>query len=324
MKFSIIIVTFNRKNELESCLNSLQSQKINVPFEIIIIYNGEISYAAKMNNIFSNLSSLSIPASTPAHARNEGIKKASGEYIFFLDDDCVLPEDYFSKVDFEKGWDILGGPDRTPPIATPLQNLIGLALSSPFCMGPTFRRHSSTLKKMDYKADESELILCNLWFKRDVFSHEANKFEESLFRNEENFLLKQLKLQGKVIFYDPNLYVYHLRKSSLEKLSKAIIKSGECRIQNYLKLPLRSELIYFTPIIFTLFFITWIFNLNSFLTVIFASYFLTTYLYGAIKLRTFHWGFTALHLFILFFYTWGLSRELFAHSIIRGRKIFNS
>jgi glycosyltransferase involved in cell wall biosynthesis len=323
MKFSIIIVTFNRKNELENCLNSLLSQKINVPYEVIIIYNGEISYAAKMKNTFTNLKSVSIPASTPAHARNVGIKEASGEYLFFLDDDCLLPEDYFTKVQFNEGWDILGGPDRTPPDASPLQNLIGLALSSPFCMGPTFRRHSSTLKQVDHNADESELILCNLWIKREIFSNEAHKFEESLFRNEENFLLKELKLQKKIIFYDPNLYVYHLRKSTLEKLAKAIIKSGECRTQNYLKLPVTSELLYFTPIIFTLFFISWIFNLNSFLTVVFASYFLTAYIYGVAKLRTYHWGFTGLHLFILIFYTWGLSRELCTQTIDRIRKLIN-
>jgi glycosyltransferase involved in cell wall biosynthesis len=323
MKFSIIIVTFNRRSELESCLNSIHAQKIDVPFEIIVIYNGETSYVEKMKNNFPNHQNYNIPASTPAHARNVGLTKAVGEYIFFLDDDCIVPENYFSKINFSEKWDILGGPDRTPPNPSKLQNMIGLVLSSPLCMGPTFRRHSSTLTYIDREADETELILCNLWIKKEIFSNEGHSFEESLFRNEENYLLKELKLRGKTIFYDPNLFVYHFRKSTLEKLAKAIIKSGESRTQNYLKLPLRRELLYFTPIIFTMLFIFWIFNPYSFLTILFALYFLTVYAYGSIKLRTLHWGFTGLHFFILFFYTWGLTRELMDQALNQGRKVFN-
>lgn len=323
MKFSIIIVTFNRRNELESCLSSVHAQKSEQHFEIIVIYNGETSYVEKMKNNFPTHKSFFIPANTPAFARNIGISKATGEYLFFLDDDCVLPPDYFSKINFQEEWDVLGGPDRTPPNPSKLQNLIGLALSSPYCMGPTFRRHSSTLTYIDRDADETELILCNLWVKSEVFNKEHHKFEESLFRNEENFLLKELTLEKKIIYYDPNLYVYHLRKSTLDKLARAIVKSGECRTQNYFKLPLHSELIYFTPIVFSLLFIFWIFNPYSFLTIIFLSYTLVVYLYGVLLLKTFHLGFTGLHFFILFFYTWGLCKELFEQFMSYWRKIAN-
>lgn len=323
MKFSIVVVTFNRRSELEACLSSIHAQKIDVPFEIIVIYNGETSYLEKMKNNFPQHKSYHIPASSPAHARNIGISKATGDYIFFLDDDCVLPENYFLKMNFSENWDILGGPDRTPPNPTTLQELIGLALSSPLCMGPTFRRHSSTLRYIDRDADESELILCNLWIKREIFSDENHKFEESLFRNEENFLLKQLKLKKKIIYYDPDLYVYHSRKSTLEKLARAIVKSGECRTQNYFKLPLNAELLYFTPILFSMLFIFWIFNPYSFLTLIFLSYAFSVYGYGALKLRTYQIGFTGLHFFILFFYTWGLCKELNEQFKRFCRKIIN-
>lgn len=324
MKFSIVIVTFNRKRELVNCLSSILAQKINDPFEIILIHNGEKPYIDKLKGTFPEHKSYSIKAHTPAHARNFGISKSIGEYIFFLDDDCILPDDYFARVHFHESWDILGGPDRTPPNPKSLQKHIGMALSSPFCMGPTFKRHSSGSKKTDTHADESELILCNLWFKREIFSNENFKFEESLFRNEENFLLKELKLQKKTIFYDPQLFVYHLRKDSLEKLAKSIIKSGECRTQNYAKLPLARELIYFTPLIFTTFFIFWIFNPFSFLTILFALYLLAVYGYGMIKLRTFHPAFSALHFFILFFYTIGLAHELSSMALSYSRKVFNS
>lgn len=324
MKFSIVIVTFNRKNELEACLTSIESQKIPHEYETIVVYNGENSYFEKMKSAFPKHQGFVIPASTPAHARNVALSKARGEYIFFLDDDCILPESYFTNVNFSDSWDILGGPDRTPPQSTEKEKLIGLVLASPFCMGPTFRRHSSTLKYVDKKADETELILCNLWIKREVFARDRHRFEETLFRNEENFLLKELKLEGKVIFYNPDLYVYHLRKGSLEKLSKSIMKSGECRTQNYFKLPLKKELIYFSPLFFWLGLFYAFLNPFSFPAILFLCYILLTYSYGVLKLRTFHIGFLGLHFFILFFYSWGLTKELGKEASTLGRKVFNS
>ncbi|MBC7429464.1 MAG: glycosyltransferase [Bacteriovorax sp.] len=324
MKFSIIIVTYNRKNELAACLASIAAQKSSLPFEIVIIYNGETSYVEKMRNLYPSHVCHLIKTSTPAHARNVGIGNAKGEYLFFLDDDCYLPPDYFSFIDFTSDWEVFGGPDRTPPVASTLQKLIGFAISSPFCMGPTFKRHSSFSKAVNQNSGESELILCNLWIKKNIFVREGHTFEESLFRNEENYLLKELKIEHKKIYYNPKVFVYHSRKTTLEKLAYSIIKSGESRVQNYLKMPLRSELIYFCPILFNLLFMFWIFNPFSNFKYLFLGYVLATYLYGICRLKTFQIGFTGLHFFILFFYSFGLIRELQNQSFKCVRKIITS
>ncbi|MBC7713609.1 MAG: glycosyltransferase [Rhizobacter sp.] len=324
MKFSIIIVTYNRKNELEACLASIAAQRFSLPFETIVIYNGENSYVERMRTLYPAHCCYMIKASTPAHARNVGISKANGEYLFFLDDDCFLPPNYFSAIDFSSDWEVLGGPDRTPPVASSLQRLIGLAISSPFCMGLTFKRHSSFSKFVNHHSNESELILCNLWIKKDIFINEGHTFEESLFRNEENYLLKELKLQQKKIFYNPQMFVYHSRKTTLEKLAQSVLKSGESRIQNYLKMPLRNELIYFCPLLFNLLFLIWIFNPFSILKHLFIGYIITTYIFGIFRLKTFHPGFIGLHFFILFFYSFGLVRELQNQSFKHFRKLITT
>lgn len=321
MDFSIIIVTYNRKNEFESCIKSIASQATNFNFEVIVIYNGETSYSEKkipeQKNYF-------IKKSTPSVARNVAISKASGKYLFFLDDDCILPENYFSKIDFSSDWEILGGPDRTPPQASPFQKLIGHALSSPLCMGPTFRRHSSNSKYLNTNANEFELILCNLWIKRSIFSQDGHAFDKTLFRNEENYLLKELKLENKRIFYNPELFVFHQRKKTLETLANSIMKSGECRVQNFTKLPQQRELIYSIPLLFTLLFFLWIFNPLSFLTFLFLAYILVTYLYGAIQLRTFSPRFTLLHFLIIFFYSFGLLKGIMSASTKRSKETLAS
>ena len=98
MKFSIIIVTYNRKKELAACLESICSQKIQTPFEVVIIFNGESSYFEKIKESYPSFKCYYITTHTPAYARNYGVAKSSGELIFFIDDDCTLPENYFNQL----------------------------------------------------------------------------------------------------------------------------------------------------------------------------------------------------------------------------------
>lgn len=90
IKYSIIIPTHNRPNLLCEALNSVADLK---SAEIIVVENNSsaenISSYKKMKtrknvNIFFKKFSSSFPMS---EARNFGIKQASGEFIFFLDDD---------------------------------------------------------------------------------------------------------------------------------------------------------------------------------------------------------------------------------------------
>lgn len=315
MKFSIIIITYNRKNELKKCLQSLYLSPCSHPFEVLVVYNGDSSYQYEMKKLFPNHSDYSIVKTTPADARNIATSKAIGEYFFFIDDDCELPIDYFSKIDFRLNWDVLGGPDQTPPSSSFLQKIIGHALSSPLCMGPTYKRHSLiNIGKIDPLADEKSLILCNLWFKKSLFTSEDFFFEKTLFRNEENYLLKKLKRKQKKIYYDPRLFIYHSRKNNLRELAKSVVKSGESRAQNFFKLPDFGDLIYFSPLIFTFSFFALFFTALSsliYVKLFFVIYTLAIFFYGSFKLGIHHFLFTFLHYFILFFYSMGLLRAFF-------------
>ncbi len=80
IKISVIIPTYDRKNELNRCLASLSKQTYpKEQFEIIVIDDASNGHKG------------------PAHARNLGIKKAKGEIIAFIDDDAVCQEDWLEK-----------------------------------------------------------------------------------------------------------------------------------------------------------------------------------------------------------------------------------
>ena len=210
MKFSIIIITYNRKKELLECLETIKSQCIQYPYEVIIIFNGETSYLEKTRLNYPQFKCTSISRTTPGAARNSAIKYATGEYFFFLDDDCLLPKNYFDQVKFDQGWDILGGPDKTPPISSQLQQNIGKALASPLCMGPTYRRHHQS-KDYLVNANEESLILCNLWFQASNF-HEGYRFNEKIFRNEDSLTkAKAIPYKIQSSKFDPQAQVIKLK-----------------------------------------------------------------------------------------------------------------
>jgi len=305
MKFTIIIVTYNRHKELFSCLESITRAKSAHPYEVIVVFNGDRSYMEKCSQTFKNFSLHFIHKTTPSSARNFGVSKARGEYIFCLDDDCILPENYFSLIDFDQNWDVLGGPDQTPQVSSTLQSTIGRALSSPLCMGPTFKRHTI---RGGYQKNTSEksLILCNLWFKTSLFTQERFQFNPELFRNEENFLLKELKSCGKVLHHSPKLFVYHQRKNNLESLGSAIIKSGECRMQNMALLPQKKEAFYLLPLLWSALLLWIMFHPQSILTNAFVVYTTLVALYYGVTYKAFSFRYIFLHYFILGTYSIGL------------------
>lgn len=309
MKFSIIIVTYNRHKELFNCLESITRTITPHPYEVIVIFNGDRTYMEKCSQTFKKTSLHFIHKTTPSSARNFGLSKAQGEYVFFLDDDCTLPESYFSLVDFTQNWDVLGGPDQTPQVSSTLQGIIGRALSSPLCMGPTYKRHTIRGGYLRNTSEKS-LILCNLWFKKSLFTEERFQFNPELFRNEENYLLKELKNSGKILHHSPHLFVYHQRKNNLESLGSAIIKSGECRVQNIALLPQKKEAFYLLPLLW-LVLLCWIaFHPQSILTNAFVVYTALVALYYGVTYKAFSLMYIFLHYFILGTYSIGLIKGI--------------
>jgi glycosyltransferase involved in cell wall biosynthesis len=114
MLFSVIVPTYNRLESLKRTIDSLVELDFR-DYELIIVndgstdgtdnYLGCLSSEAKIH--FLNQTNLG-----PAAARNAGLSEASGQYIAYTDDDCVVPRHWlrrFHQVFEEKGADILGG-----------------------------------------------------------------------------------------------------------------------------------------------------------------------------------------------------------------------
>lgn len=254
MQHSIIIITHNRIDLLKRCLASVK-REFPSTFEIIVMLNGDDEQSLSWLHQQQAIQFFQINRISPGQARNAALNYAKGEWIGFLDDDIELPKGYFETLStLLKNTDcqVLGGPDATALDANHWETAIGLALTSPLSTSKTRYRHNKDLPPIQY-ADDSSLILCNLWLKKSVLGKDP--FPSKFWRNEENIMLQNLAVKGIKMFWSPLLYVFHKRKGTLLGLYQAVSSSGEHRLRSFYEQPHSLDWRYFAPAIFVLYLI---------------------------------------------------------------------
>ena len=90
---SVIVPVFNDEKKIARCIQSALNQK-NINLELIIIDDGSDDTSAQIADLYASnderIKVVKTKNSGPSAARNIGIRRSIGEFIFFLDsDDCM-------------------------------------------------------------------------------------------------------------------------------------------------------------------------------------------------------------------------------------------
>jgi len=123
VKFSLVLATVGRTEELERFLVSLDAQTYR-NFELIVVDQNEDDHVESILGPFRHrfpILHLRSPRGL-SRARNEGLRHVSGDIVAFPDDDCLYPPDLLAKVARwfveHPDWDGLTGrwvtPEGTP------------------------------------------------------------------------------------------------------------------------------------------------------------------------------------------------------------------
>ena len=243
MDFSIIIACKQDNPYLRECLSHCLS--LNGSFEILVFPNTPFAHPSKKVKV--------IPTGNigPAEKRDLALKHAKGNFFAFLDDDAFPSKDWLSSAlplfqDPKVG--AVGGPAVTPPSDSLSQKVSGLVYSSFLGGGShTYRYIPRPRREMD------DYPSCNLLVRKSDFAS-LGGFDSSFYPGEDTKFCLDLVKSGKKILYDPNVLVFHHRRSLFIPHLKQIWNYSVHRGFFVKKFPETSfRFSYFLPSLFTIY-----------------------------------------------------------------------
>ena len=245
---SFIIPVYNRPNEVDELLMSMTQQQMR-NFETIIVEDGSSlpcdDIVAKYKDILA-IKYIYKTNSGPGESRNKGAEIANGEYLIFLDSDCVLPAGYLTEVVqslSSDSIDAFGGPDRADSSFSSIQKAINYSMTSFFTTGGI----RGGGKKMDKFYPRS----FNLGIKRSVFDS-LGGFSMMRFGEDIDLSIRIYKAGYSCVLLQ-KAWVYHKRRTDFKKFFKQVYNSGIARIVLFSKYPDSLKLVHFLPALFTVF-----------------------------------------------------------------------
>lgn len=187
----------------------------------------------------ANLSSLNYPSdkyeiivaegTRPSRQRNRAAEQASGELLYFLDDDSLVDAGSLREIAAvmaDKTVAVVGGPSLTPATDSVFQRSVAAALSTAVGGGGVRNRYRKTGALRS--AGDSELILCNLCFRRNVYLA-AGGLDERLYPNEENELLDRLSSEGLRLVHDPEMAIERSQRRTVAAFVRQMFGYGRGR-----------------------------------------------------------------------------------------------
>ena len=213
-KISIIIPTLNRPDSLNECLKKIDAclSRENVNLEAVIVDSSDNDYSKVVSEKFQFSKYIKTVVRNRSLQRNYGIREASGDILAFLDDDCLVREDWLKNVlrSYKRsGTDAIGGvvldkdQERSEFYGT---EIIGKIFSS----GLTIANFNSLISRI---IETDWLPGGNMAFKRSLFLKIAGFDKECIgtASYEETDLCLRAKIAGAKIYFDPSIVVDHVR-----------------------------------------------------------------------------------------------------------------
>lgn len=231
---------------MEDLLASLAAQTCR-NFEVVVVEDGSTVPCREVIEKYAQTIPVKYffkPNEGRSIARNYGMEHAEGDCFIFFDSDCVIPADYFEKLErmsAEEPFDCFGGPDAADASFTPVQKAINHAMTS-FLTTGGIRGGKVRLEKFAPRT-------FNMGFTREVYD-KVGGFREMF--SEDIDMSTRIRLAGFSIGLYPELPVYHKRRVDFRKFLRQVYVFGMSRITLKLLYPDSLKAVHLLPALFVI------------------------------------------------------------------------
>jgi glycosyltransferase involved in cell wall biosynthesis len=247
MLFSAIIPVYNRPDEVRELLESFVNQSFH-DYEIILVEDGSSVSSKEVFQAYASVLPVKYfekPNSGPGQSRNYGADRAEGDWLIFLDSDCILPENYLDVLAqnlVDSGLDAFGGPDAGHPDFSSVQKAISITMTS-FLTTGGIRGGSEKMDKFHPRS-------FNMGYTREVYQVTGG-FSKLRFGEDIDMSVRILKAGFKTGLIK-DAWVYHKRRTDLMKFFKQVYNSGIARINLQKRHPGTLKAVHALPALFVL------------------------------------------------------------------------
>ena len=208
---SIIVPVYNVEDYLRRGLDSILLQPSSITYEILLINDGSSDKSGAIcdeyQSNFSNVFVSHIENNGVAEARNLGISLSKGNYLYFMDPDDFLSDNFFEKIssNLKQKWDVLSFG----------YNEIKENRNTVLSCRPHFYTHCGLLGKNEFRNEFIELfktdMMYNVWSriynKTFILKHDI-RFPNKQIGEDTLFNFQVYRHLNTILFIDSILYNY--------------------------------------------------------------------------------------------------------------------
>ncbi|RLC98518.1 MAG: hypothetical protein DRI77_04870 [Chloroflexi bacterium] len=215
VRVTVLIPAYNAASTIRGTLSSLLAQNFKEPYEVIVVDSSSDETPRIIAEEFHMVRLIHLDRQTdPGTARNLGLVQAGGEIIACIDADCIAPPDWLECMAAAQraGHQVVGG---TIENGNP-ESLIAWA----GYLGE-FREWLPTgrARLVDH------VPTCNISYHRSIFTRFGG-FPTEFYPQEDLLFHWRLAQHGAPIWFDPNIRVRHVHRSTWRAYNRHLRRIG--------------------------------------------------------------------------------------------------
>ena len=205
-KLSIIVPVYGVEKYIDKCLNSLVKQSLK-EIEVIVVNDGTKDNSQKIIDKYvkkypDKIKSYIKENGGQGSARNYGLKKASGEYIGYVDSNDFVEKDMYKKL-YNKA----------------KENNYDIVVCGNYNVSEDYQNKNIDAFINNYNTDLENIFfgkmaVWNKIYKRDILIKNKLEFKEKVWYEDLAFTLKAIMNSNTFAFIDEPLYDYLIREGS--------------------------------------------------------------------------------------------------------------